>query len=141
MDDEASTTAFAISDRFTVFWDIDWLGSEDKKAGIVHAGNLYMLNSAATGSLDCWIRRGGTFAPIPNTSVGIASSGKYYSKSGTSYNFTGTIGEDAPTGLLRVGCNSGKTVFTQMGLRQLLIFNKELSQAEVNDVLRVMFPA
>lgn len=31
--------------------------------------------------------------------------------------------------------------FTQMGFRQLLIFNKELSQAEVNDVLRVMFPA
>ena len=33
------------------------------------------------------------------------------------------------------------TQFTQMGFRQLLIFNKELSQAEVNDVLRVMFPA
>lgn len=33
------------------------------------------------------------------------------------------------------------TVFTQMGFRQLLIFNKGLSQAEVNDVLRVMFPA
>ena len=31
--------------------------------------------------------------------------------------------------------------FTQMGFRQLLIFNKELSQAEVNDVLSVMFPA
>ena len=31
--------------------------------------------------------------------------------------------------------------FTRMGFRQLLIFNKELSQAEVNDVLRVMFPA
>lgn len=33
------------------------------------------------------------------------------------------------------------TNYTQLGFRQLLIFNKELSQAEVNDVLRVMFPA
>lgn len=31
--------------------------------------------------------------------------------------------------------------FTQMGFRQLLIFDKELSQDEVNDVLRAMFPA
>lgn len=41
----------------------------------------------------------------------------------------------------RAGRGSADTVFTRMGFRQLLIFNKELSQAEVNDVLRVMFPA
>lgn len=141
VDDYAITDEYAFPDRFTVFWDTDWLGKKDNGAGIVHTGNLYALNYAGKGSLNCWIRTGGSFAPIPNTSVGIDSSGRYYSKSGAASNFTGTIGEGARVGKLYIGRNSGNTVFTQMGFRQLLIFNKELSQAEVNDVLRVMFPA
>lgn len=141
VDDYAITDEYASPDKFTVFWDIDWLGKEDIGAGIVHTGNLYVLNYAGKGSLNCWIRQGGSFASIPNTSVGINSSGRYYSKSGAAANFTGTIGEGAPAGKLYIGRNSGNTVFTQMGFRQLLIFNKELTQAEVNDVLRVMFPA
>lgn len=141
VDDYAITDEYTLPDRFTVFWDIDWLGKEDNGAGIVHIGNLYVLNHAGKGSLSCWIRQGGSFALIPNASVGINSSGRYYSKSGATSNFNGTIGEGAPAGKLYIGRNSGNTVFTQMGFRQLLIFNKELSQAEVNEALRVMFPA
>lgn len=141
VDDYAITDECTFPDRFTVFWDIDWSGKKDTGAGIILSGNLYALNYAGKGSLSCWIRQGGLFATIPNTSVGINSSGRYYSKSGVANNFTGTIGEGAPSGKLYIGRNSGNTVFTQMGFRQLLIFNKELSQAEVNDVLRVMFPA
>ena len=141
VDDGASTAEFLFPDRFTVFWDIDWLGKENKGAGIIHTGNLYVLNRADRGLLTCWIRQGGSFTPIPNTSVGINSSRRYYSKSGAASNFEGTIGEGASTGMLYIGCNSGNTLFTQMGFRQLLIFNKELTQAEVNDVLRTLFPA
>lgn len=141
VDDGAITSAFSFPERYTAFWDVDWLGEEDKNAGIVQDGNLYVLNRASNNALSCWIRQGGSFAPIPNTSVGINSSGRYYSKSGAASNFEGTIGEGAPAGKLYIGRNSGNTVFTQMGFRQLLIFNKELSQAEVNDVLRAMFPA
>lgn len=141
VDNYAITGIYTFPDRFTVFWDIDLLGKENKSAGIIQAGNLYVLNFAGNGTLSCWIRQGGSFAQIPNTSVGINSSGRYYSKSGVASNFNGTIGEGAPAGKLYIGCNSGNTVFTQMGFRQLLIFDKELSQAEVNDVLSVMFPA
>lgn len=141
VDDLLFTDSFTFPERFTVFWDVDWLGEEDNGAGIVHTGNLYVLNYAGKGSLSCWIRQGGSFAPIPNTSVGINSSGRYYSKSGAAADFTGKIGKGAPAGKLYIGRNSGNTVFTQMGFRQLLIFNKVLSQAEVNDVLSVMFPA
>lgn len=139
--DYAITDEYTFPDRFTVFWDIDWLGKEDNKAGIIQTGNLYALNYAGKGLLSCWIRQGGSFEQIPNTSVGINSSGKYYSKSGVASNFDGTIGEGAPTGKLYIGRDSPGTAFTQMGFRQLLIFNKELSQAEVNDVLRAMYPA
>ena len=141
VNDYAITGGYTFPDRFTVFWDIDWLGKENKGAGIIQTNNLYALNFAGNGSLSCWIRQGGSFEQIPNTSVGINSSGRYYSKSGVASNFKGTIGEGAPAGILYIGRNSGNTVFTQMGFRQLLIFNKELSQAEVNDVLRAMFPA
>lgn len=141
--DDYATAAFVPSERFTVFWDVDWLGTASSAAGIVHVNNLHIHNDAPKGSLSCRVKLGGSYAGIPNTNVGISTAGKYYSKSGTAANFAGTIGEreiEYATPLL-IGCNSGKTVFTQMGFRQLLVFNKELSQAEVNDVLRVMFPA
>lgn len=143
VDDEASTEAFLLPDRFTVFWDVDWPGATYSGAGIVHMGGLYMLNHSATGSLTCRVKRGGSFAPIPNANVGISAAGKYYSKSGAASNFEGTLGEDTSARALIIGrgYTQPNTVFTQMGFRQLLIFNKELSQAEVNEVLRVMFPA
>lgn len=139
--DFATADEYRFPDRFTVFWDVDWLGEKNSGAGIVHVNNLYLLNGASTRSLSCRVKLGGTFANIPNRSVGISTAGKYYSKSGTASNFTGNIGEGAHPGKLHIGRNSADTVFTQMGFRQLLIFNKELSQAEVNYVLRVMFPA
>ena len=141
VDDGAETEVFLFPDRFTVFWDIDWLGTKYNQAGIVHASNLSLYNNAARGTLPLRVKPGGSWSAIPNTSVGISTAGKYYSKSGTVANLTGAIGEGASVGKLYIGRNSISTVFTQMGFRQLLIFNKELSQAEVNDVLRVMFPA
>ena len=106
-------------------------------------GGLYIINHSANGLLTCRVKRGGSFAPIPNANVGISAAGKYYSKSGAASNFEGTLGAGTSAGALLIGrgYTQPNTVFTQMGFRQLLIFNKELSQAEVNDVLRAMFPA
>ena len=124
-----------------MFWDIDWLGTENAEAGIVHVNNLYLYNHVGKGSLSCRVKLGGSWTYIPNTNVGISTAGKYYIKSGAVANFTGTIGEGAYVGKSHIGRNSKGTAFTKMGFRQLLIFNKELSQAEVNEALRVMFPA
>lgn len=142
VDDEAKTDAFLLPDRFTVFWDVDWLGTKYDGAGIVHMGGLYALNHSATGLITCRVKRGGSFSPISNANVGISTAGKYYSKSGAASNFGGVIGADTSSGALLIGCGYAKpnTIFTQMGFRQLLIFNKELSQDEVNEVLTTMFP-
>lgn len=141
VDDYATAGDYVFPDRFTVFWDIDWLGAGAGIAGIVHVNNLYLYNSTAEGPLSCRVKLGGSWANMPNANVGISTAGKYYSKSGTAADFTGKIGEGAHVGKLHIGRNSTSTAFAQMGFRQLLIFNKELSQGEVNDVLRVMFPA
>lgn len=141
VDDYAETARFVLPERFTVFWDIDWLGVVSAQAGIVHVNNLYLHSHAGKDSLSCRVKPGGSWANIPNTNVGISTAGKYYSKSGVASNFEGTIGEGASAGELYIGRNLSGTLFAQMGFRQLLIFNKELSQAEVNDVLSVMFPA
>lgn len=142
-EDDYATAAFVSPDRFTVFWEADWLGTASSEAGIVHLNNLHIHNDAPKGLLSYRVRLGGSYADIPNTSVGISTAGKYYSKSGAAADFTGTIGKSTvpyATGL-HIGRSADNKVFTRMGFRQLLIFNKELSQAEVNDVLRVMFPA
>ena len=141
VDDYATAADYVFPVCFTVFWDIDWLGTKNAEAGIVQVNNLYLHNHAARGSLSCRVKLGGSWTYISNTNVGISTAGKYYSKSGAASNFTGTIGEGARVGKLHIGRSSAGTAFTPMGFRQLLIFNKELSQDEVNDVLRAMFPA
>ena len=139
VDDYAITGTYAFPDRFTVFWDIDWLGSENKSAGIFHSLDLYAYNAAASGNIRCFIKDAANGDYIPNTNVGLSTNGNIYAPDGNITPFGGTVGTNtskAPLYIARTGVN-----YTQMGFRQLLIFNKELSQAEVNDVLRVMFPA
>ena len=113
VDDYAITEKFLFPERFTVFWDVDWLGSENRSAGISHSLDLYLYNFAEWDQIFCYIKTFENKAGIPNTSVGLSTNGNIYAPKRSS----------AP-----------------LGFRQLLIFNKELSQDEVNDALRVMFP-
>ena len=139
VDDYALTEAFTFPDRFTVFWDIDWLGQGYNRAGIIHSVSLYMKNYAAPGNIGCIIRSDEGECEIPNTSVGLSTNGNIYAPDGSVTQFGGTIGTTTSTNSLYIA-KMGRE-FTQMGFRQLLIFDKELSQAEVNDVLHAMFPA
>ena len=140
VNDYAKTEAFLFPDRFTVFWDIDWLGAVRINAGIGHAHNIRLLNYITQSQLMVYLKKTNGAGPIPNTSVAMSSSGQVYDRSGGETPFGGMVGTSQfPASSLTIA-NEG-AVFTQMGFRQLLIFNKELSQAEVNDVLHVMFPA
>lgn len=107
--------------------------------GISHPENLYLYNLAASRTILCIIKNTSGGGRTPNTNVGISTNGNIYAPDGSITPFGGTIGTKANAGPLFISKKG--TVFTQMGFRQLLIFNKELSQAEVNDVLHVMFPA
>nr|DAX04946.1 MAG TPA: hypothetical protein [Bacteriophage sp.] len=138
--DKAETAAFMFPERYTIFWDIDWLDVTGyKAAGVVHPPDLYVHSAAKSGRLDCYIKSSTRGGFIPNTSVGLSTNGNIYAPDGSLTPFGGTVGTNTSSNPLFIA-NTG-TYFTQMGFRQLLIFNKELSQAEVNDVLRVMFPA
>lgn len=143
VDDKAETEAFLFPDRFTVFWDVDWLGSEGTRAGIVHPSDLYLYNYAAYGSVGCYIKSYSSGALIPTTSVGLSTNGNIYAPDGSVTPSPGIIGTQTYRSPLRIGYSTATNpiTYTQMGFRQLLIFNKVLSKAEVNDVLRVMFPA
>lgn len=138
VDDEAHTSTFLFPDRFTVFWDVDWLGDKNKNAGLVHPSNLLLYNYAAYGYVGCYIKSFSSGALIPNTSVGLSTNGNIYAPDGSVTPSTGIVGTTTSKNALSIA-KKGE-VFTQMGFRQLLIFNKALSQAEVNDVLRTMFP-
>lgn len=140
VDDAAVTAAFTFPDRFTIFWDADWLGTELRNAGIRHANNVRLMNYIDRPGLMLYIKSTSGAYLIPNISVAVSSSGQVYDHSGAETPFGGTTGTDTfPASPLTIAKDGG--AFTQMGFRQLLIFNKELSQAEVNDVLSVMFPA
>lgn len=138
VDDYAETAKFVFPERFTVFWDVDWLSGEYKSAGIHHPSDLYLYNYASSGLLGCYIKSYSSGALIPNTSVGLSTNGNIYAPDGSVTPTSGIIGTQTYDNALNIARRG--EVFTQMGFRQLLIFNKELTRAEVNDVLRVMFP-
>lgn len=142
VDDGASTAAFLFPDRFTLFWDIDLEGASNVwGAGIRHSANFIMFLRPLANELALFLKEASQGEVIPSSAVGISTSAQYWAKDGTTAPYTGPVDSYTGSAPLYIGRNAGSTVFTQMGFRQLLIFNKELSQAEVNDVLSVMFPA
>lgn len=142
VDDGAEITAFLFPDRFTILWDIDWLGTVGKRAGIIHAHDIYLYNNVEGNGLQVHLKSTDSSATIPNTSVGVSTNGRVYAPDGTATQFGAAVGNELPSNRhLYIGADISNTVFTEMGFRQLLIFNKELSQAELDEVLRTMFPA
>lgn len=140
VDDYAFTTAFAFSEKFTVFWDIDWMGDVNKAAGISHVPDFRLWNIAAQQLVRFHLKSTSSNAQYPNSVVGISTAKLVYDKTGGAQAYRADVGEGAHEAELIIGRSSRQgTVFTQMGFRQLLIFNKELSQAEVNEVLTTMF--
>ena len=136
VNNRSTTSNFTMPEKFTVFWDIDWLGDVDTGAGIIHGLNLLVYNLKAAEALRIYIRNApGT---IPNTNVGISTNGNTYARDGSSTPFGGVVGTGASSATLTIAKRS--TEFTQLGFRQLLIFNKELSPEEINEVLTTMFP-
>ena len=142
VDDGASTTPFTFPDRFTVFWDIDIDGPANVwGAGIRHSASLIIYFRPLANELAVFLKEASQGAIIPSSGVGLSTSAQYWKKDGTAAPYTGPVGTFTGSAPLCLGRSTDNTVFTPLGFRQLLIFNKELSQAEVNDVLRVMFPA
>ena len=142
VNDGASTAAFLFPDRYTLFWDIDTRGASNVwGAGIRHSANFIMYFRPTVNMLAIFVKEASRGGIISIRAVGLSTSAQYWTKDGTTAPLTGPVDSFMGRAPLYVGRNTGGTVFTQMGFRQLLIFNKELSQAEVNDVLRAMFPA
>lgn len=142
VDDGASTAAFLFPEKYTLFWDIDLTGASNVwGAGIQHSANFIMYLRPRANELAIFIKEASMGGIIPSSAVGLSTSAQYWAKDGTTAPYPGPVGAFNGRAPLYVGRNAGSTVFAQMGFRQLLIFNKELSQAEVNDVLHVMFPA
>ena len=74
VNDKAYAAAFVFPDRFTVFWDVDWLGTTYARAGIVHPSDVLLYNQAAGRQIVAYLKRGEP-SGIPNTTVAISTAG------------------------------------------------------------------
>ena len=92
VDDEAETEKFVFPDRFTVFWDVDWLCNENSAAGISHPYDLFLHRARASESLYCYIKSASGGSYISNTSVGLSTNGNLYVPDGSVTTFGGEIG-------------------------------------------------
>ena len=133
----ATADAFPFPEKCTIFWDIDWLGDVDARGGIVMYDALSVVNKASKKQLS--LSLGGNSELLPNTVIGMQTDGKVYNRDG-SIAFEGLqAGTTRVPNKLFIAHVQG-TNYAQLGFRQLLIFNKELSPTEVNEVLATMFP-
>ena len=134
----ATTVDLLLPKKCTIFWDIDWLGDVDTGGGIAMFGALSVANKATKKQLELYL--GGTSKLLlPNTVIGMQTDGKVYNRDG-SIAFEGLqAGTTRTPNKLFIGHVKGAN-YAQLGFRQLLIFNKELSPTEVNEVLTTMFP-
>ena len=139
VDDGAYTKAFAFPNEFTIFWDIDWLGDVNRAAGIAHGTDFHLWNIASQQLIRFHLKTSNSNAQYRNSVVGISTAKLVYDKTGGAQTYTADVGTNTSNSPLYIGY-SGGSAYTQLGFRQLLIFNKELSPAEVNEVLTVMFP-
>ncbi|WAX10525.1 hypothetical protein BV283P1_00025 [Phocaeicola phage BV283P1] len=137
VDDKAYAGAFVFPEKYTVFWDIDWLGMAVSDAGIYHSSDIAIYNRNGVRPLKTYIKGITGNGVIPNTSVGLSTNGNVYAPNGSITPYDGVIGTSTGNAPLFIA-NKG-TNYTQMGFRQLLIFNKELSPKEVAEVLAVMY--
>src|SRR5574343_1593903 len=126
VDDKAYTTPFAFPEKFTIFWDIDWLGSENKFAGIIHRPDFHLWNIAAQQLIRFHLKSSSSNAQYPNSVVGISTAKLVYDKTGGAQAYTADVGTETLNSPLYIGYSSG-SIYIQLGFRQLLIFNKELS--------------
>lgn len=137
IENRSTINDYVMPEKFTVFWDIDWLGDVDTNGGVGMFNTLSVYSKATTQQLS--LSLGGNSELLPNTVIGMQTDGKVYNRDG-SIAFEGLqAGTTRVPNKLFIGHQSG-TNYTQLGFRQLLIFNKELSPAEVNEVLTTMFP-
>ena len=139
VDDGATTTEFLFPEKYTIFWDADWAGDVNKASGISHVGDFQLWNIAAQKLIRFRLKTATSNAQYPNNVVGISTAKLVYDKTGRAQAYTADVGTETRNSPLYIGY-SGGSVYTQMGFRQLLIFNKELSPEEVNEVLTTMFP-
>ena len=137
VNNRSTTAEFVMPEKFTVFWDVDWLGDVDTGGGIVMFNTFSVANKASKKQLTLY--QGANRESLPNTVIGMQTDGKVYNRDGSIALEGLRAGTARTPNNLFVGHAKG-TNYTQMGFRQLLIFNKELSPAEVNEVLAVMFP-
>lgn len=138
VNDIAYTGSFQFPEKYTVFWDIDWLGTTNSSLGIIHNSDFYVYNQAATNQLQVYMKQGDS-ALLGRNIVGVSTGGNTYDRTGVIAPFGGTVGTRTDANDLRIAGNRAGG-FTQMDFRQLLIFNRELSPTEVNEVLTTMFP-
>ena len=99
-----------------------------------------MWNIAAQRLIRFYLKSPSSNAQYPNSVVGISTAKLVYDKTGNAQAYTADVGDKTQTIPLRVGVDDSGASYAQMGFRQLLIFNKELSPTEVNEVLTTMFP-
>ena len=135
----AQTNAFQVPRDFTLMFDIDWLGDADTFGGVIIPSTVAVTNKKSTDELNIIMGQGSGTATVPNTIVGVSTNNKAYLRDGTTIDLGLNVNFGREARQLLLAYYAG-TNYTQLGFRQLLIFNKELSPTEVNEVLTTMFP-
>ena len=137
----ASTWSFQFPTKFTMLWDIDWLGGTNSTSGIKMNGAVSVYNWNATDQVRIDLGDESIVGLMPNTVVGVSTDDFVYNRDGTRTELNAKVNTNrTPQRLYIGGRESGATtIHTNMAFRSLYIFNRELTSDEMQEALAAMF--
>ena len=141
VDSSASTWSFLFPTKFTMLWDIDWLGGTNSTSGIKQIGAVSVYNLNATDQVQIDLGDESTAKLMPNTVVGVSTDNFVYNRDGTRTELSTKVGTNRTPQRLYIGSreSGGTTIHTKMAFRSLYIFNRELTPPEMQEALAAMF--
>ena len=138
VDAMATVAKFQYPAKFTVLWDIDWLGTTNTGNGLRIPNVLVAANKIETNQLEIWLGAPASTKRLPNTIVGVSTDGYAHNKDGSKTSTGLAVGTDRTPQNLYVAHNNG-IGFTSLAFRSLYIFNRELTADEMAEALAAMF--
>ena len=126
--------AFDLGRNYTVLWNIDWsLQKEDVNTGFYKNSQFYLYNNkTANKQLSVYINTNAYSNIVSNDIIGVSTKNVAYKPDGTTIPLTDYQKVfDSKESTLSILGTTNNTLFTKSSLYSLLIFNRDLTDIEI----------
>lgn len=132
VDDYAKTGNITIpNNKFTILFDVDWFNTVDVNVGIVKSLSWWIYDKSSTNELLVLIKNGTRSIAVSNDIFGLSSNGNIYHIDSSITEYPYDMNTTGESNAISLATNTSNTLFTKIALRKFILFNRELTQEEI----------